>query len=129
VRHLADGGFIVTAGKLRLTPDELAEFVSGAYYVSLRTKDHPDGEIRGQVIVPGDFLPAPPTSAPAPQPQPASQPARAPAPGEATIRPPNTGEGGLLPQGGGLHRAALVGIAAVIIGVGLIFVSGFSRDS
>ncbi|HWO73088.1 MAG TPA: CHRD domain-containing protein, partial [Dehalococcoidia bacterium] len=96
VRHLADGGFIVTAGRLTLTPTELAGFTSGNWYVVLKTVDHPEGEIRGQVVVPADFLPAsPPAATP-----PAQRPAQPPSPAQAAsapgfIQPPSTGDAGL----------------------------------
>jgi len=92
VRHLADGGFIVTAGHLTLTPAELAAFASGNWYVVLKTVDHPEGEIRGQVVVPADFLPgAAPTRAPAQQPPAAAPPQASP----GFIQPPSTGDAGL----------------------------------
>jgi hypothetical protein len=95
VFHLADGDFIVTSGHLRLTPEQLQAFVSGGWYVTLYTKFHPEGEIRGQVVVPDDFLPG------APAPRPASPAPSNPGPsnptgnGTGVILPPNTGDAGL----------------------------------
>lgn len=101
VKHLADGGFIVTSGHLSLTPEELDEVVSGGWYVSLKTRDHPGGELRGQITVPGGFVPGPPPplppQAPARQPPPATDIA-APPPGPF-IQPPDTGDAGLLDAG------------------------------
>jgi hypothetical protein len=57
IKHLADGDFIVTAGKLRLTESELADMASGDWYVSLKTRDNPRGEFRGQIYLPADFFP------------------------------------------------------------------------
>jgi hypothetical protein len=100
VRHLADGGFLTTSGRLKLAPDELKEFVSGAYYVTLSSTNNPKGEMRGQVIVPPGFLPEPEPPAPQQQPQPnqplAVPPSESPPPPTGSgIRPPNTGQAGL----------------------------------
>ncbi len=68
--------------------------------------------------------PAPPNQgAVAPPPTVAQAPPAATGGGRG-IQPPNTGDAGLLPSGSGSARAAMVGLAAVIIGVGLIFASG-----
>ena len=123
VKHLADGGFIVTGGHMSLSAQDLRDLEAGLWYVSLKTIDHPEGALRGQVIVPAGFFPSPPTPlvvAPpladaeppstggvlpaAPQdpviPTAPSQPIAVgePAPGTGPVfRPPNTGDGGLLP--------------------------------
>jgi hypothetical protein len=39
-------------GSATLTPDQAEEFAAGQWYINLHTKDHPDGEIRGQVAPP-----------------------------------------------------------------------------
>lgn len=39
-------------GESTLTPDQAKEFVAGDLYINVHTKDHPDGEIRGQVMPP-----------------------------------------------------------------------------
>jgi hypothetical protein len=39
-------------GSTTLTPAQAAMFTAGDFYINLHTKDHPAGEIRGQVIVP-----------------------------------------------------------------------------
>jgi hypothetical protein len=107
IRHLADGGFLVTSGHLELTPAELNEMLSGVWYVSLKSKLHPDGEMRGQIIVPDGFIarpapiPPPPTEEPSPEPSqpPPSSPTQMPSPEPSTgitIRPPSTGDGGLV---------------------------------
>ena len=121
VRHLADGGFIVTAGRLELTPAELEEFVAGEYYVSLKTKGHPEGELRGQVVVPDGFAKKP-EAAPAPVPARSRVSEDAPPTG-ISITPPNTGDAGLAasaPETGGATRlapvlVALAGAAAVAV--------------
>jgi hypothetical protein len=95
VFHLAGPDFIVTSGHLTLTPDQLQAFVSGDWYVTLYTTFHPNGEIRGQIVVPDGFLPA---AAPRPASPPAShaEPAAIPAGnGTGAILPPNTGDAGL----------------------------------
>ncbi|HEY7268578.1 MAG TPA: CHRD domain-containing protein [Dehalococcoidia bacterium] len=164
VRHLSDGGFLTFGGHLTLSASELADFVGGQYYVVLTTKQHPQGEIRGQVYAPCGFVAGAPAGCTDPLfagipdpvtqhfvlsgPQPPPPPPAAPPPtatGSATIgtsrpaptapplttgvgiSPPNTGDGGLL-AGSDSARAAMVGLSAVIIGVGLIFASG-SRGS
>ena len=94
VFHLTDGDFIVTSGRMTLTPDQLQAFVSGGWYVTLTTIFHPDGEMRGQIVVPDGFLPG---AAPAPRPAPSapSNPAPANPPTPGAILPPNTGNAGL----------------------------------
>lgn len=39
-------------GKATLTEDQAKEFEAGDWYVNLHSKDHPAGEIRGQVVPP-----------------------------------------------------------------------------
>ena len=88
VKHLADGDYIVTAAKVTFTRAELQEMAAGGWYISLKTIDHPDGALRGQIRPPADFLPSP-TPVPA---------APALSAGEGvTIRPPNTGDAGMRP--------------------------------
>jgi hypothetical protein len=101
VFSLSDGDFIVTAGHLSLTPDQLETFASGAWYVTLTTTFHPDGEMRGQVVAPANFLSAtggaayaPPSQAPATlTPAPATTPVSGS--GTGLFQPPSTGNGGL----------------------------------
>ncbi len=47
VFHLTDGDFIVTSGDMTFSAEDLAEMEAGNWYVSLKTLDFPDGEIRG----------------------------------------------------------------------------------
>jgi CHRD domain-containing protein len=37
-------------GEATLTPEQAQEFSAGQWYVNVHTKDHPAGEIRGQVM-------------------------------------------------------------------------------
>ena len=39
-------------GQATLTPDQATQFTAGQWYVNVHTKDHPGGEIRGQVVPP-----------------------------------------------------------------------------
>ncbi|WP_321939429.1 MULTISPECIES: CHRD domain-containing protein [unclassified Paraburkholderia] len=39
-------------GASTLTPDQAKDFVAGNLYINVHTKDHPDGEVRGQVVPP-----------------------------------------------------------------------------
>jgi hypothetical protein len=39
-------------GTVTLTPAQAVQFTAGDWYINLHSKDHPAGEIRGQVIVP-----------------------------------------------------------------------------
>ncbi len=39
-------------GMATLTPDQAQQFLAGDWYINVHTKDHPAGEIRGQVIPP-----------------------------------------------------------------------------
>jgi hypothetical protein len=39
-------------GTATLSPADAQEFVAGQMYVNVHTKDHPAGEIRGQVVLP-----------------------------------------------------------------------------
>jgi hypothetical protein len=40
-------------GQATLTPEQAKDFTAGKWYVNLHTKDHPAGEIRGQVLPKG----------------------------------------------------------------------------
>jgi len=39
-------------GEATLTPEQAQQFSAGQWYVNVHTKDHPGGEIRGQVVPP-----------------------------------------------------------------------------
>jgi len=39
-------------GNATLTPEQAEQFMAGDWYINLHTKDHPAGEIRGQVVPP-----------------------------------------------------------------------------
>ena len=39
-------------GEATLTPDQAQQFTEGLWYINVHSKDHPDGEIRGQVVSP-----------------------------------------------------------------------------
>ncbi|MEW9583631.1 CHRD domain-containing protein [Paraburkholderia sp. DGU8] len=39
-------------GQATLSPDDAKMFEAGDMYINVHTKDHPDGEIRGQVVPP-----------------------------------------------------------------------------
>jgi len=39
-------------GEATLTPDQAQQFLAGDWYINVHTKDHPAGEIRGQVMPP-----------------------------------------------------------------------------
>jgi hypothetical protein len=39
-------------GEATLTPAQAQQFMAGQWYVNVHTKNHPDGEIRGQVMPP-----------------------------------------------------------------------------
>jgi hypothetical protein len=93
VFRLANADFIVTSGRLQLTPEQLEAFVGGGWYVTLTTSFHPDGEMRGQIVVPDGFLPG--VAAPRPAPPGASNPAPANPVSPGAISPPNTGDAGL----------------------------------
>jgi hypothetical protein len=106
VKHLADGGYIVTSAHVTFTQAEIEEMAAGNWYISMKTTNYPDGELRGQILPPAGFLPAPPPPAvPVPSaappavevPQrPAPQAPRPQTPaGGLIISPPNTGDGGL----------------------------------
>ena len=123
IHHLADGGFITMGSHINFSRAELDDMATGLWYVTLYTALHPNGEMRGQVVLPPDFrgtpLPAAPvlTAPESPAPELASQP-EAPAPltvvpaatapiapqlspaeviplAPVIISPPNTGDGGL----------------------------------
>ena len=56
VMRLSDGDFIVTAGHLTLTPEQVETFASGSWYLVLTTVVNPEGEMRGQIVVPSTFF-------------------------------------------------------------------------
>ncbi|HLH50047.1 MAG TPA: CHRD domain-containing protein [Roseiarcus sp.] len=39
-------------GEATLTPEQASQFAAGQWYINVHTKDHPAGEIRGQVTPP-----------------------------------------------------------------------------
>jgi hypothetical protein len=39
-------------GEITLTPEQAQQFMAGDWYVNVHTKEHPGGEIRGQVMPP-----------------------------------------------------------------------------
>lgn len=39
-------------GQVTLTPEQAKQFIAGEWYVNVHSKDHPNGEIRGQVNPP-----------------------------------------------------------------------------
>jgi len=39
-------------GETTLTPEQAQQFMAGQWYINVHSKDHPPGEIRGQVIPP-----------------------------------------------------------------------------
>jgi CHRD domain len=39
-------------GEATLTKDQAQDFLAGKYYINVHTQNHPDGEIRGQVMPP-----------------------------------------------------------------------------
>lgn len=108
IKTLSDGDFIVTSVHISLTPAELEKFASGNWYLTLTTVYNPEGEMRGQIVVPPDFLTATGGAAYAPhadapsvrEPTPASSPPPQQSGGGGSsggglFQPPNTGDGGL----------------------------------
>jgi hypothetical protein len=92
VKHVTDGGFIVTSRRVTFNRAELDEMAAGLWYITLSTRNNPEGELRGQIQPPADFL------APLRPPPPPPPPVQQPAPALVTnvpIRPPNTGDAGL----------------------------------
>jgi CHRD domain len=39
-------------GQATLTPDQARQFADGEWYINIDTQNHPEGEVRGQVITP-----------------------------------------------------------------------------
>lgn len=46
----------VLSGTLRLTPEQASHIAQGRVYVDIHSAEHPDGEIRGQVVLPGEIV-------------------------------------------------------------------------
>jgi hypothetical protein len=38
-------------GQATLTPDQARQFMDGEWYINIDTRDHPEGEIRGQILM------------------------------------------------------------------------------
>ena len=109
VLTLSEGNFIVTGGHLSLTPAELEQFTSGSWYLTLTTVFNPEGEMRGQIVVPGNFFSqtaaggaySPSSEAPTQQPAVAVPPPGSGGGGSNSgsgglFQPPSTGDGGRL---------------------------------
>ncbi len=134
VHHLTDGNFIVTSGHMRFTPSDWNDMAAGLWYVTLTSTLHPDGEIRGQVVLPPDFFPnlatptpvAPPPLAQVPA-SPPPPPPPAPPPLPVAIKAPNTGSGGLLALDRRPWLDIAIGLLLASFGAGLVFVSSRSR--
>lgn len=56
VHTLADTGFLTYGGHITFTQAELQEMLAGGWYVTLSTTDHPEGAIRGQILLPSNFF-------------------------------------------------------------------------
>jgi hypothetical protein len=56
VRHLADGGFIVTAGHMSFTPANWASMAAGEWYVQVTSTLNPEGAMRGPILLPPGFF-------------------------------------------------------------------------
>jgi hypothetical protein len=128
IKHLTDGNFIVTGGEIDFTPAELQEMASGNWYVSLKTHAHPEGELRGQITVPANFLPksiATPTRTPTVAPVRSATPApgATPRPGGVGITPPDTGDAGLA----GPRDAGVSGVALGVVTLAGLAVAGQAR--
>ena len=80
VKHLADGGFIVTAGHMSFTPASWQAMANGEWYVQVTSTLNPDGAMRGTIVLPPSFFATIPGYAPG---QPPSVPILPP-----TISPP-----------------------------------------
>jgi hypothetical protein len=111
VRTLSEGDFIVTGGFMTLTPGELEQFASGAWYLTLTTVHNPEGELRGQIVVPADFFSPeatgakypPPSRPPAEQPEVVAVTPPSETPDDAAVLEPVSGDvtgGGSAPSGG-----------------------------
>jgi hypothetical protein len=40
------------AGQATLTPEQAQQFANGEWYINIETQNHPEGEVRGQIITP-----------------------------------------------------------------------------
>jgi hypothetical protein len=63
--HVSDGGFIVSGVHMKFSPSDMQQMAAGQWWVQINSLYHPDGEMRGQVILPPGFFP---NSAPPPLP-------------------------------------------------------------
>ncbi len=54
VAMVKQGGSIESpiTGQTTLTPDQARQFADGEWYINVDTQDHPEGEVRGQIITP-----------------------------------------------------------------------------
>jgi hypothetical protein len=56
VKRLADGGFIVTAGRMSFTPDDWQAMAAGEWYVQVTSTLNPEGAMRGPIVLPPSFF-------------------------------------------------------------------------
>ena len=64
VKHLADGGFIVAAGRMSFSGADLQAMAAGQWYVQVSSSINPDGAMRGQITLPASFFSTIPMQAP-----------------------------------------------------------------
>ena len=98
---LADKAFTRIEGRVKLSADDVEDLQRGLLYLTVQSREHPGGLVRGQIFLPGREgrvgpFSCPPFRCTGSGPSTAERDVQPTSPG---VRPPITGHGGLLGDG------------------------------